>query len=107
MHCSLTDALLFHRCTAVSEVHSCVRDVQLFERCAFSEMHRCFTDVLLFQRCALLEALLRRSNYTQFQFLFTVMQPSLHRDFMYTAHTRFPDIEFKPISTHISRELKV
>ncbi|XP_070188911.1 beta-TrCP-like [Littorina saxatilis] len=57
-------------------------------------------------RCALLEALLRRSNYTQFQFLFTVMQPSLHRDFMYTAHSRFPDIEFKPISTHISRELK-
>nr|KAG5711219.1 hypothetical protein BaRGS_004863 [Batillaria attramentaria] len=57
-------------------------------------------------RCAVLEAILRRSNYTQFQFLYTVMQPSLHRDFMYTANTRFPDIEFKPISTHISRELK-
>lgn len=59
------------------------------------------------QRCSVLEALLRQSNYTQFQFLYTVMQPSLHRDFKYTANSRFPDIEFKPISTHISRELKV
>ncbi|XP_048240296.1 F-box protein MET30-like [Haliotis rufescens] len=58
------------------------------------------------ERCCLLESLLRKSNYTQFQFLYTVMQPTLHRDFMYTARSHFPDIDFQPISTHTSRELK-
>ncbi|PVD28511.1 hypothetical protein C0Q70_11099 [Pomacea canaliculata] len=57
-------------------------------------------------KCAVLEAILRHSGYKQFQFLATVLQPSLHRDFMYAASIRFPDIDFKPISTHVSRELK-
>ncbi|XP_046574682.1 LOW QUALITY PROTEIN: F-box/WD repeat-containing protein 7-like [Haliotis rubra] len=58
------------------------------------------------ERCCLLESLLRKSNYRQFQFLYTVMQPTLHRDFMYTARSHFPDIDFQPVSTHTSRELK-
>ncbi|XP_012941493.1 F-box protein MET30 [Aplysia californica] len=58
------------------------------------------------QRCAFLQDLLRRSSYTQIQFLHTVLQPSLHRDFMYTVRSRFPDLEFTPVSTHVTRELK-
>ncbi|XP_061192203.1 F-box/WD repeat-containing protein 1A-like [Saccostrea echinata] len=58
------------------------------------------------QRCHLLEWILRRSNHTQFQFLYTVMQPHLHRDFMYTAQSMYPSMEFKPFSTHTSRELE-
>nr|XP_011450638.2 F-box/WD repeat-containing protein 7 isoform X3 [Crassostrea gigas] len=58
------------------------------------------------QRCHLLEWILRRSNHTQFQFLYTVMQPHLHRDFMYTAQSMYPSMEFKPFSTHTSREVQ-
>ncbi|KAH3737987.1 uncharacterized protein LOC127851391 [Dreissena polymorpha] len=58
------------------------------------------------QRCQVLEGLLRRSNFRQFQFLNTSLQPALHRDFMYTARTQFPSIEFVPLSTHTSRKLK-
>ncbi|XP_041354437.1 F-box/WD repeat-containing protein 7-like [Gigantopelta aegis] len=58
------------------------------------------------QRCRILEAILRESNYNQIQFLVTVMQPSLHRDFMYTAQSYFPTIQFQPVSTHTSREVK-
>lgn len=58
------------------------------------------------QRCRLIEALLRRSNHQQFQFLYTVMQPHQHRDFMYTAQKQFPETEFTPVSTHTTREIK-
>ncbi|XP_022292117.2 uncharacterized protein LOC111103271 isoform X2 [Crassostrea virginica] len=58
------------------------------------------------QRCHLLEWILRRSNHTQFQFLYTVMQPYLHRDFMYTAQSMYPSMEFKPFSTYTSREVQ-
>lgn len=58
------------------------------------------------QRCQIVEGILRRSNYNQFQFLSTSLQPILHRDFMYTARTEFPAIEFLPVSTHTSRKLK-
>ncbi|ESO89189.1 hypothetical protein LOTGIDRAFT_154278 [Lottia gigantea] len=58
------------------------------------------------QRCQILEKLLQQSSYSQFQFLFTVLQPSLHRDFMYTAQTRFPHIDFTPVSTYTSRAYK-
>ncbi|XP_060599165.1 uncharacterized protein LOC132752799 isoform X1 [Ruditapes philippinarum] len=58
------------------------------------------------QRCQIVEGILRRSNYNQFQFLNTSLQPILHRDFMYTARTQFPAIEFQPVSTHTSRKLK-
>ena len=60
-----------------------------------------------FQRCMIIEGILRRSNYNQFQFLSTSLQPMLHRDFMYTAQSQFPAIEFVPVSTHTSRKLKV
>ena len=55
----------------------------------------------------IIEGILRRSNYNQFQFLSTSLQPMLHRDFMYTAQSQFPAIEFVPVSTHTSRKLKV
>ncbi|KAL4233353.1 hypothetical protein ACF0H5_008035 [Mactra antiquata] len=58
------------------------------------------------QRCSIVEGILRRSNFNQFQFLTTTLQPILHRDFMYTAKSQFPAINFVPISTHISRKLK-
>ncbi|KAI8752844.1 F-box protein MET30 [Biomphalaria glabrata] len=58
------------------------------------------------QKCCFLEELLRHSSTVQIQFLYTVLQPSVHRDFMYTMRTRFPEIEFSPISTHITRHIK-
>ncbi|XP_052807929.1 uncharacterized protein LOC128236846 isoform X1 [Mya arenaria] len=58
------------------------------------------------QRCQILEGILRRSNYTQFRFLSTTLQPALHRDFMYTARAQFPALDFQPVSTHTSRKLK-
>ncbi|KAL5010050.1 hypothetical protein ScPMuIL_012355 [Solemya velum] len=58
------------------------------------------------QKCQVIEGILRRSGHNQVQLLYTVMQPSLHRDFMYAARKQFPDVEFKPLSTHITRRLK-
>ncbi|KAH9519421.1 hypothetical protein Btru_075494 [Bulinus truncatus] len=58
------------------------------------------------QKCCFLEQLLRHSSSTQIQLLYTVLQPSVHRDFMYTMRTRFPEIEFSPISTHVTRKIK-
>ncbi|KAK3098596.1 hypothetical protein FSP39_021090 [Pinctada imbricata] len=58
------------------------------------------------QRCQLIEWILRKSNHNQFQFLYTAMQPHLHRDLMYTAQSRYPSMEFKPFSTHSSREVQ-
>ena len=60
-----------------------------------------------FQRCAIFEAILRMSNFRQIQFLWTVIQPALHRDFMYTASKDYPKQHFIPISSHQSREIKV
>ena len=47
------------------------------------------------------------SNLKQFQFIWTVIQPAMHRDFMYTAKKEFPDQDFAPISIHATRKLKV
>ncbi|XP_059143186.1 F-box/WD repeat-containing protein 7-like [Physella acuta] len=58
------------------------------------------------QRCRFLEKLLRHSPYPSLQFVHTALQPSLHRDFMYTVRSRFPEIEFSPVSTYVTRELK-
>ncbi|XP_077982963.1 uncharacterized protein LOC144437811 [Glandiceps talaboti] len=58
------------------------------------------------QRCKVLEGLLIRSNYNQVQFLWTTLQPALHRDFMYSSKQNFPENKFTPISTHSSREKK-
>ena len=54
-----------------------------------------------------MEKLLACSNYKQFQLIWTVIQPAMHRDFMYTAKKEFPSLEFMPISTHTTRKLKV
>ncbi|KAL3884119.1 hypothetical protein ACJMK2_030341, partial [Sinanodonta woodiana] len=58
------------------------------------------------QRCHVMEGLIQRSNFNQFQFLATTLQPMLHRDFMYTAQSQFPEQDFQPLSTHTSRRLK-
>ncbi|KAF6018739.1 hypothetical protein EB796_022938 [Bugula neritina] len=58
------------------------------------------------QRCELIEKLLLHMNYDQYRFLWTVLQPSLHRDFMYSAQIVHPKANFQPLSTHISRKLK-
>ncbi|XP_070531746.1 F-box and WD repeat domain-containing 11-A-like [Ptychodera flava] len=58
------------------------------------------------QRCKILEGLLVRSNYNQVQFLWTTLQPALHRDFMYSSKQYFPQTKFTPISKHTSREKK-
>ncbi|CAH1798892.1 unnamed protein product [Owenia fusiformis] len=59
-----------------------------------------------YMRCNILEGLLHRSNLNQIQFLWTVVQPALHRDFMYTAKKEFPSQTFQPVSTYTSREVK-
>ncbi|XP_030851018.1 probable E3 ubiquitin ligase complex SCF subunit sconB [Strongylocentrotus purpuratus] len=58
------------------------------------------------QRCLILEGILQRSNYTQYNFLWTTLQPALHRDFMYTARQHYPEYHFEPISSHTSRETR-
>lgn len=59
-----------------------------------------------FQRCELIEKLLLHMGYEEYRFLWTVMQPSLHRDFMYSAQLAHPHANFQPLSTHTSRKLK-
>ena len=68
---------------------------------------RSLTIFISFQRCVIVEKLLDSSNFKQFQFIWTVIQPAMHRDFMYTAKKEFPEINFLPISTHVSRKLRV
>jgi len=58
------------------------------------------------QRCELIEKLLLHMDYEQYRFLWTVMQPSLHRDFMYSAQLAHPETQFQPLSTHASRKLR-
>ena len=58
------------------------------------------------QRCELIEKLLLHMDYEQYRFLWTVMQPSLHRDFMYSAQLVHPNANFQPLSTHASRKLR-
>lgn len=58
------------------------------------------------QRCELIEKLLLHMDYEQYRFLWTVMQPSLHRDFMYSAQLVHPSANFQPLSTHTSRKLR-
>ena len=61
----------------------------------------------LLQRCAVLDVLLSVSDLTQIKFLWTVIQPALHRDFMYSAKKDFPKQRFIPISTFAGRKMKV
>lgn len=58
------------------------------------------------QRCELIEKLLLHMDYEQYRFMWTVMQPSLHRDFMYSAQLVHPHANFQPLSTHASRKLR-
>ncbi|XP_069037967.1 F-box and WD repeat domain-containing 11-A-like [Lepisosteus oculatus] len=56
-------------------------------------------------RCRILEQLLIRSQFSQIQLLWTILQPVCHRDFMYTARMAFPEFQLSPISTEFSRRL--
>ena len=58
------------------------------------------------QRCELIEKLLLHMDYEQYRFLWTVMRPTLHRDFMYSAQLVHPQVNFQPMSTHTSRKLR-
>ncbi|CAF1636120.1 unnamed protein product [Adineta ricciae] len=59
------------------------------------------------QRCQFIERLLPLCNTYQLDMLWTVLQPSLHRDYFYAVKFRYPDYHFKQISTPSSRTLKV
>ncbi|CAF0823292.1 unnamed protein product [Adineta steineri] len=59
------------------------------------------------QRCGFIERLLPICNSYQLDMLWTVLQPSLHRDYYYAVKSRFPNYHFKQISTPNSRIFKV
>ncbi|KAK2186742.1 hypothetical protein NP493_190g01015 [Ridgeia piscesae] len=58
------------------------------------------------QRCAVVTEIVTWSSYRQLRFLWTVVQPALHRDFTYAANCHFPPLYFPPISTYITRHVK-
>ena len=55
------------------------------------------------QRCQLIERLLPLCNSLQLDMLWTVLQPSLHRDYFYAVQSRYPNYRFRQISTPSSR----
>ncbi|CAF1108203.1 unnamed protein product [Rotaria sp. Silwood1] len=59
------------------------------------------------QRCQLIERLLPLCSTGQIDMLWTVLQPSLHRDYFYAVKSRYPNYHFKRISTPDSRFLRV
>jgi hypothetical protein len=62
---------------------------------------------LLFQRCQFIEKLVPFCSSIQLDMLWTVLQPALHRDYFYAVKSRYPNYQFKRISTPDSRILKV
>ncbi|CAF3765548.1 unnamed protein product [Rotaria sp. Silwood1] len=58
------------------------------------------------QRCQLIERLLPLCSTGQIDMLWTVLQPSLHRDYFYAVKSRYPNYHFKRISTPDSRFLR-
>ncbi len=63
--------------------------------------------LFLFQRCRFIERLLPLCSSAQLDMLWTVLQPSLHREYFYAVQSRYPNYHFKRISTPDSRILKV
>lgn len=53
----------------------------------------------------LIDLLLPRCDQEQITFLWTVVEPTLHRDFMYSSLNAFPRSSFSPVSTPLCREV--
>ncbi|XP_068743956.1 F-box/WD repeat-containing protein 7-like [Montipora capricornis] len=53
----------------------------------------------------LIELLLPRCNQEQLTFLWTVVEPTLHRDFMYSSLNAFPRSSFSPVSIPLCSEV--
>ncbi|KAK3707206.1 hypothetical protein QZH41_019558, partial [Actinostola sp. cb2023] len=56
-------------------------------------------------RSKIIEVLLPRCGYEEINFLWTVVEPTLHRDFMYSSLNAFPMSSFSPVSIPICREV--
>lgn len=52
-----------------------------------------------------IDLLLPRCDQEQITFLWTVVEPTLHRDFMYSSLNAFPRSSFSPVSTPLCREV--
>ncbi|EDO32198.1 predicted protein [Nematostella vectensis] len=57
------------------------------------------------ERSNIVEVLLSRCELEQISFLWTVVEPLLHRDFMYSSLNAFPRSSFSPVSTPVCREV--
>eukprot|EP00794_Sanderia_malayensis_P012720 gene12720-14025_t len=57
------------------------------------------------KKCVFTERLLKFCNYGLIRFLWTVLEPMLHRDFIYTKLDVFPKSDFYTLSSYVSREL--
>lgn len=53
----------------------------------------------------IIDLLLPRCDQEQITFLWTVVEPTLHRDFMYSSLNAFPRSSFSPVSTPLCREV--
>lgn len=56
-------------------------------------------------RLSVIDLLLPRCDQEQITFLWTVVEPTLHRDFMYSSLNAFPRSSFSPVSTPLCREV--
>ncbi|KXJ24637.1 F-box/WD repeat-containing protein 7 [Exaiptasia diaphana] len=57
------------------------------------------------ERANVIEVLLPRCGCEEINFLWTVVEPTLHRDFMYSSLNAFPRSSFSPVSIPIPREV--
>lgn len=57
------------------------------------------------ERFIFIERLLSKCDKEQIQFLWTVLQPTLHRDFIFNSLSAEPNSKFNPISTPVTREI--
>ncbi|CAF0731147.1 unnamed protein product [Didymodactylos carnosus] len=58
------------------------------------------------ERCQFIERLLPSCSVAQIDFLWSVLQQTLHRDYYYSVMNNYPNYHFKRISTPVSRVLK-
>ncbi|XP_065054682.1 uncharacterized protein LOC135683371 [Rhopilema esculentum] len=57
------------------------------------------------KKCTFVEQLLQVCNYMIIRFLWTVLEPLVHRDFIYNKFDPFPGSTFHTLSSYITREL--
>ncbi|XP_039255919.2 uncharacterized protein LOC120332685 [Styela clava] len=56
--------------------------------------------------CRILKQLIAMTSNSQVRSLWTSLQPLLHRDFMFSGQKFEPEVEFQPVSTALSREIR-